>query len=168
MPSVFESIVFVFWGCQEMLLLLIGVACHLDSPILLWPYWIPVARHWHRSSHTTLVFFHRCQERLTDIEKEEGEGDGKKENEEDPEEEDHSYVVPVPHIFGGDNVGYLFLKWGTNTLAKMSRWQMMLVWNGSLLTSTTRSELFKQWIYELEHKYWGLDVTHGIMRSCSY
>ena len=56
------------------------------------------------------MFFRETQERLTDIEKEEGEGDGKKENEEDPEEEDHSYVVPVPHIFWGDNVGYSFLK----------------------------------------------------------
>ena len=28
----------VFWGYQEMGSLLMGVACHLDSPILLWPY----------------------------------------------------------------------------------------------------------------------------------
>lgn len=57
-------------------------------------------------THTTLVFFHReTQERLTDIEKEEGEGDGKKENEEDPEEEDHSYVTSFPpFFFGGENL----------------------------------------------------------------
>lgn len=153
-----------------MSLLLIGVACHLDSPWFsfghlefLWPYL-------RRSSHTTLVL----KASLPGALDRHWEGGGWRRWQKRKWRRSRGggpqlcHVVSPVFFRGWEFVGYLFLKWGTNTLAKMSRWQMMLVWNGSLLTSTTRSELFKQWIYELEHKYWGLDVTHGTMRSCSY
>ena len=146
---------------------LIGVACwgFSDSPWYLCSYWIPVARR--RSSHTQLSCVkHRCQERLTDIEKEEGEGDGKKENEEDPEEEDHSCVVP--YFLGGflcdlciNPIMCTLLKWDADTLAKWvaGKW---FVWNGSLLTSGMITEFLSNG-YECGTQTCGLDVTNGIM-----
>ena len=42
----------------------------------------------------------------------------KKKMEEDPEEEDHRLSRRSPYFLGM----MIFLKWDTNTLAKMSRW----------------------------------------------